>query len=119
MKTKTLDYTSGIASFLCAIHYAALPLVIGILPALGLAWIGSHEFGATMVLFTIVVGTWAIIKGYKEHRKCWPLIWFGIGIIALVVAEFVLHDYEYIGKAIHHCWWFYCSCGAFTKQNLL
>lgn len=91
MKTKTLDYTNSLIASLCSIHCIVLPFVIAILPALGLAWLGSQAFGIWMVLLTAFIGTWAICIGYKEHKKCWPLVWFGFGILALIISEFVLH----------------------------
>lgn len=100
IKTAILDYMSGIGSFACAIHCILLPFVIAILPAMGLAWLSSEYLGNGMIVFTIIFGVWAIYEGFKEHRRCWPLLWFGIGILFLLFSEFHLHDYVFQKEVI-------------------
>lgn len=109
IKTAILDYMSGIGSFACALHCILLPFVLAILPAMGLAWLGSEYFGGAMILFTIIFGLWAIYEGFKEHRKCWPLLWFGVGILLLLFSEFYLHDHVFrkevaFGNTIRIVW---------------
>jgi len=90
--TKTLDFTGGFASLLCALHCLALPFILAFLPAWGLAFVGSHTFGMYMLAFTAIVGLAAIVQGMREHKSCIPMVKFGIGLILLVVGEVVLHN---------------------------
>jgi hypothetical protein len=47
--TRLADRFGATASFLCAIHCAALPLVIAALPALGLGFLADHRFERTFI----------------------------------------------------------------------
>lgn len=90
--TKTLDFTGGFTSLLCALHCLALPFVVALLPSLGLAWVGSHTFGMWMLAITAAIGLFAIVQGMREHKSCIPMVKFGIGLMFLVLGEIVLHN---------------------------
>ena len=65
---KVLDRVGALGSLLCAIHCALLPLVIAVLPSLGVAaWLGS-SFEEAFVLFATGLGLFSMIWGYRRHR---------------------------------------------------
>lgn len=82
-----LDRIGATGSLLCAIHCALLPLVIAVLPSLGVAaWLGSG-FEEGFVLFATALGLFSMVWGYRRHRAVQALslmipglavLWFGV-----------------------------------------
>ena len=83
-----LDRLGATGSLLCAIHCALLPVIIAILPSLGIAtWLGDG-FERGFVLFASLLGLFTLLQGYRRHRAVRALgmlvpglaaLWFGIG----------------------------------------
>ena len=62
-----LDRLGAVGSLLCAIHCALLPLVIAVLPSLGIAaWLGD-DFERGFVIFATLLGLFSVIWGYRRH----------------------------------------------------
>ncbi|MBU8975266.1 MULTISPECIES: MerC domain-containing protein [unclassified Lysobacter] len=82
-----LDRIGAFGSLLCAIHCALLPLVIAVLPSLGVAaWLGTG-FEEAFVLFATGLGLFSMFWGYRRHRAVQALslmvpglaiLWFGV-----------------------------------------
>ena len=63
-----LDRLGATGSLLCAIHCALLPLLIALLPSLGIAaWLGDG-FERGFVLFATLLGSLTLAWGYRRHR---------------------------------------------------
>src|SRR5689334_24445192 len=63
-----LDRLGATGSLLCAVHCAVLPLLIALLPSLGIAtWLGE-DFERGFVLFASLLGLFTLIWGYRRHR---------------------------------------------------
>lgn len=83
-----LDRLGATGSLLCAIHCALLPVLIAVLPSLGIAaWLGDG-FERGFVLFASLLGLFTLIQGYRRHRAARALgllvpglaaLWFGTG----------------------------------------
>lgn len=81
------DRIGATASMLCAVHCALLPLVIALLPSLGLAaWLGEG-FEEGFVVFATAFGLFTLVTGYRKHRALRALrllvpglaiLWFGV-----------------------------------------
>lgn len=80
----------GIAtSVVCAIHCAALPLVLTSLPLFGINIIHNNVFEAGMITLAFVIGSIALFHGYKRHHhRSLPLLVFSLGFIFLVLKQF-------------------------------
>jgi hypothetical protein len=62
-----LDRLGAVGSLLCAIHCALLPLLIAVLPSLGVAaWLGE-DFERGFVLFATMLGLFSVVWGYRRH----------------------------------------------------
>src|SRR5690606_41220152 len=62
------DRFGAVASLLCAIHCAALPLATALLPSLGVAaWLGEG-FGDGVLLLAPLLGLLTLAPGYRRHR---------------------------------------------------
>lgn len=84
------DGAGLIASIACAIHCAAMPLVIGYLPMLGLSWLADESFHRVMagVCFALAIG--AFVPGWRKHRSLAPAFVGTAGVTLLAGAAFVL-----------------------------
>jgi hypothetical protein len=64
----TADRVGATASFLCALHCAALPFVFALLPALGLGFLANHSFERWFIAFATLLALTMLIRGYRRHR---------------------------------------------------
>ena len=69
--SEAADRIGASASFLCALHCAALPFVFALLPALGLGFLGDDE------VRMFETGPWTRLTTLRGHvlvkRKAWTL----------------------------------------------
>jgi hypothetical protein len=79
------DRFGATASFLCAVHCAALPLVLAALPALGLSFLANHRFERGFIAFASVLATTTFIMGYRRHRR-FHAFWFLVPGLAFLAA---------------------------------
>lgn len=81
--TPLLDRLGATGSLLCAIHCALLPLLIALLPSLGIAaWLGDGlEQG--FVLFATLLGLFTLVWSYRRHRAMRAIGWLLPGLAAL------------------------------------
>jgi hypothetical protein len=79
------DRVGATASFLCAIHCAALPFVLALLPFIGLQFLANHRFERGFVFFACVLALFALITGYRRHRQTLPLMLAIPGLLLLIL----------------------------------
>lgn len=84
------DWTGMAASIGCAIHCAAMPLVVASLPSLGLAWLADDSFHRCMAVVCLVLALGAFVPGWRRHRSLLPAVLGGLGVASLLVASFAL-----------------------------
>lgn len=89
MQHETFDrFAIGLSS-LCAIHCIALPIAASITPLL-MSTINhgtsTHEFWfhQFILMFIIPVSIFALVMGYRCHRKIGPMLIGGLGLCILV-----------------------------------
>jgi hypothetical protein len=72
-----IDRLGAVGSLLCAVHCALLPLLIALLPSLGVAaWLGDG-FERGFILFATMLGLFSVLWGYRRHgavRALWLLL---------------------------------------------
>ncbi|HMM66132.1 MAG TPA: MerC domain-containing protein [Dokdonella sp.] len=84
-----IDRFGAFASLLCAVHCALLPLVFGVLPALGLAFLADHDFERAFVGFAIVLASISLLFGLRKHGS-YRAFWFLLpGICLLVIGMLI------------------------------
>ena len=66
------DMLGVVASIACAIHCAAMPFVIGFLPAMGLGFLADEAFHKWMAGACFLIGLAAFIPGWKRHGQLLP-----------------------------------------------
>lgn len=90
MKFKfNLDKIGLAASLICAVHCAFLPLIIGILPLIGMGFMAHGLFDWVMVGIAAIVGLVSIMKGHQTHKKHTPACFFIPGIFIILISLFV------------------------------
>ena len=82
------DWAGMVASIGCAIHCAAMPLVIAYLPALGLSWLADEGFHQYMAVACLVLAIAAFIPGWRKHGSLAPVAWGAAGLVLLNTAAF-------------------------------
>jgi hypothetical protein len=79
------DRVGATASFLCAIHCAALPFVLAILPFIGLGFLADHAFERGFVMFACALALISLISGYRHHHRPLPLLLALPGLTLLIL----------------------------------
>jgi hypothetical protein len=80
-----LDRLGATGSLLCAIHCALLPVLIALLPSLGVsAWL-APGFEAGFVLFATLFGLAVLAWSYRRHRAMRALALLLPGLLVLWV----------------------------------
>ncbi|GAA0710030.1 MerC domain-containing protein [Dokdonella soli] len=87
------DRFGATASFLCAVHCALLPLVIAVLPALGLSFLADHRFERGFIAFASVLALTTMVIGFRRHQR-FSAFWFLAPGITLLVAGIVV-DFDH------------------------
>jgi len=90
---RLLDRLGATGSLVCAIHCALLPLLIALLPSLGIAaWLGD-DFERGFVLFATLLGSFTLVWGYRRHRvvRALGLLVPGLAALWIAVAYAPLH----------------------------
>jgi hypothetical protein len=84
--TPLLDRLGATGSLLCAIHCALLPILIALLPSLGIAvWLGEG-FEQGFVVFASLFGLAVLAWSYRRHRTLRALALLVPGLVALWTA---------------------------------
>ena len=95
------DRVGFAASALCAVHCALVPVVLALLPALGLEVGGWIDFDQAFVVFATLLGATTLTLGYRRHRvfRAWALLLPGLGLVW--AASFTaLHDHSLVHAAV-------------------
>jgi hypothetical protein len=82
------DRFGMLASIGCAIHCAAMPLLLAYLPSLGLAWLADEGFHRWMAALCFALASAAFVPGWRKHRSLVPAVWGAAGLLLLTVAAF-------------------------------
>jgi hypothetical protein len=97
-QARALDRVGATASFLCAIHCVSLPLVVAILPALGLGFLASHGFERAFVACAAALALGSLAAGFRHHRRwrAFAVLLPGLalmcaGLVADAAAQPLLH----------------------------
>ena len=77
LRRRLLDRFGAYGSLVCAAHCALLPVVIALLPSVGLAGLAGDGFERAFVVFATLLGLFSLVWGYRRHRvvrALWLLI---------------------------------------------
>jgi hypothetical protein len=92
------DRFGATASFLCAVHCALLPLVIALLPVLGMGFLADHRFERAFIACAGALALTSLAVGFRRHRR-FRAFWFLVPGVALLLAGIVI---DLDGSALIH-----------------
>ena len=77
------DRVGAVGSLLCALHCALLPLVIAVLPALGLGSFALIDIDQAFTVFATLLGVTTLGYGFRRHRafRAWIVLIPGLALI--------------------------------------
>jgi hypothetical protein len=90
------DRVGATASFLCALHCAALPFVFALLPALGLGFLANHGFERWFIAFATTLAVTMLGRGFLRHRVPYALVLLLPSLVLLWLGGYV-YDFESSG----------------------
>lgn len=88
------------ASFACAVHCAALPILIGAGAGGAVSWLNHRPVEWGLVLLAAVVGTVSAWRGFKSHGNravAFTLVTAALGLVALTAQ----HSFDVGAHAEH------------------
>ena len=88
--TPWTDWLGVSASIACAIHCAAMPVVLMMFPMTGLGFFADESFHQFMVFACLLLAAVAFIPGLRVHRRLLPSGLAGIGLAMIATAAFAL-----------------------------
>jgi hypothetical protein len=91
------DRLGATASFLCAVHCAALPFVLALLPALGLGFLADHGFERGFIVCASLLALATLVYGYLRHRTRRAFVFLLPGLALLWAGGFVFDAHAGIG----------------------
>ncbi|MET0289726.1 MAG: MerC domain-containing protein [Pseudoxanthomonas sp.] len=80
---RLIDRFGAAGSLLCAVHCAVLPLLLAVLPSLGLSSLLGEGVEWATVVFVSVLGLFSLVWGYRRHRIFRALSLLLAGLAAL------------------------------------
>lgn len=96
-----LRHTSGrisaILSIACAIHCALMPLVISVLPLVGLEFLASHTLEIVLLGAGLGFGFYSVLRSYLSvHGDLRPALLVSAGALLVVAGLFLVpHEMEH------------------------
>lgn len=81
-----LDTSGSVLSLLCAAHCVLLPALIALLPSLGLKWLMQGWVHLLLLGLVFPIASFALVRGYQNHKQSWILYTGGAGLALLLVA---------------------------------
>jgi len=89
MSRINLDRLGITASTLCAIHCAALPFVLTMLPLWGLEFLGNKATEVGMILLSLFLGVWSLGRAYRSgHKRILPVLLLITGFSCIGLGHF-------------------------------
>lgn len=94
LRKLNLDVLGIGASLICAVHCALLPLLMTVLPLLGMEIFANEKLEYGLLTFTFLVGCTSLFRGYRyHHRHVKPLLVFALGFVLLLAGHFLAESY--------------------------
>lgn len=86
-----LDLVGAGASFLCAVHCAAMPVLLSTLPLAGIELLADHRIEQVFVVSAALFGLLVIGSGYCRHRIAGVALAYLAGVASLFAGAFFAH----------------------------
>lgn len=80
-------------SAICAIHCLATPLLVSLLPSLGVLNLENEAFHLSMLALVIPLSLFGLTLGCKKHQRKQFLLLGAAGVTLLILAVTIGHDF--------------------------
>jgi hypothetical protein len=87
-----LDAAGSVLSSLCAVHCLCMPLVLGLLPALGLSFLANRRLELAVALAMLALAAGCLWLGCRVHRRWWLFALFGTGAQVILYVQLTAKD---------------------------
>ena len=99
--TKRLDQMGMSASFFCAIHCALIPIVAGLLPLVGLSFLGNHAIEDTVIVSAFIIASLSLLPSYfRVHQNIHAIVLFVIGFALIILGHAVTAEWIAVPMAV-------------------
>jgi MerC mercury resistance protein len=79
----------AILSLACAIHCMATPMLISVMPLIGMQFLASHLLEGVILLFGVGFGVYGVMKAYfTQHHDPRPVVALAMGCLLILVGFF-------------------------------
>ncbi len=89
INSQLFDKVGMSASVACAIHCALLPIVITVLPIIGLEFLANPMLELSMIVLSIGLACIALSGAYKKHRKILPFVILMLGFCSIAMGHLI------------------------------
>ena len=89
---QSFDALGIAASSLCLVHCLAMPVLIGVLPLLGLQFLEGHSAHVMLATFVLSFALLAVVPGYLRHRRKDILGMMIVGLSLVLYATFAVQS---------------------------
>jgi integral membrane sensor domain MASE1 len=88
------DRVGAASSLLCALHCAALPLLLALLPGLSVGLLGSSAFETGFTVVASLLGVSSLALGSRRHGRsdAWWTLWPGLALLWIGAFVPIVHD---------------------------
>ena len=87
------DKLSISISILCAVHCLILPIILLLIPSIGVLQLDNEAFHTGMLIAVIPISIYALTMGCKKHKQ-FTFFFIGVlGLTFLAFAGFLGHDF--------------------------
>ncbi|HIA48850.1 MAG TPA: MerC domain-containing protein [Candidatus Hydrogenedentes bacterium] len=98
---KRLDGMGMSASFFCAIHCALIPIVAGVLPLVGLSFLGNHAIEDTVMVSAFIIASLSLVPSYfRVHQKMLALVLFAVGFALIILGHAITQEWMAVPMAV-------------------
>ncbi len=87
-----LDRAGAAASSLCALHCAVMPLLVTLLPLLGLSFLASEATEWLLFGASAIIGVSSLCLGFRTHRSRRALSVLAVGLALLALGRMMEHQ---------------------------
>jgi hypothetical protein len=97
---RRVDQVGAVASIACAIHCASWPLLLALIPSLGLTWLASESLEQGFVVFATLWALGSLLIGYRRHRAFRALTVLVPGLLLVWWSTFGPWHHEVVEHAL-------------------
>ena len=112
---KWLDGFGVVASWACAVHCLALPMLVGILPLIGLGFLLSETSERALIGLSALIATASLLPSYYLHHGKLRSIFLAVGGLSLIVMTHLLFEDNLAAKIV----FLIAGAGLITTAHLL